>query len=109
MPYALYKNELLRQLFLAKWIGNYDPRSINDGTLPPTSQNICKAYGISQATLKRDIAQLRHYGMEVYAHSRLGYICANWDDVKRIATNWLRDEIDRFERLCNTEHMFRED
>ena len=65
------------------------------GREPASSSYLRTRYGISPATLKRDIAFLRHYGANIESY-RAGanhlYRCANFDRVREYAARWIEIE-----------------
>jgi len=63
-----------------------------------TAEVMAKSASVTTITIRRDIAQLRNYGAEIYS-SRKGFQLTNWSDIERIANNWYDREVARAEDI----------
>lgn len=84
-------SELLRQLGILRLMSRHPGEWI-------TAEVMAKSANVTTMTIRRDIAQLRHYGAEIYS-SRKGFQLTNWGDIQRIANSWYDREIARAEDI----------
>lgn len=75
-------NDLLRQLLITRHLGQ----------TPSSAENLANVFGISRATLKRDIAMARHLGAKIVSQRKDAssiYKLENWGDCCRTVETWI--------------------
>lgn len=82
-------NRLLQQLEMVE-------RLAKSGTIGLSAARLCEDAGISLATLKRYLAELRHLGARIEAYGGgcgpWHYRLRNWQQIEKTVTAWLRLE-----------------
>lgn len=83
------ENPLLQQLEIVE-------RLAGAGYLGLSAARLCEDHGVSLATLKRHLAELRHLGarIESYGGGRCPwhYRLRNWPEIEKTVSTWLRLE-----------------
>ncbi len=86
----MIRSELERQLLLLKYLAEVEGAGAAD---------LGEYLGVSEPTVKRDVAFCRHLGADIVADRALGYRLMNWPKIRRIVERWYDLEVQRSQRL----------
>lgn len=81
---------LLRQLMILSHL------SIQWGAY---ADELAEKFGVGIATIKRDIADCRHYGAEIIADRNGGYRLMNWETIRPTVRKWRALEQQRVKQI----------
>jgi predicted DNA-binding transcriptional regulator YafY len=63
------------------------------------AHTLAEKFGVGIATIKRDIADCRHYGAEIIADRDGGYRLMNWEHIRPTVRKWRKLEQQRAANL----------